>query len=468
MKNDGFAPFIDEAEIWSVIEREGAPSVERIDDVLAKAREGNGLDMDEAAVLLAPMPEDRLADVYATALKLKEQVYGKRMVLFAPLYVSNLCGNSCSYCAFSVKNKDLERRSLTPDEIREEVRIIEQMGHKRILAVYGEHPVWNAKAIAESIEVMYSVKTPPSGEIRRINVNCAPLDAEGFATLKSVGIGTFQCFQETYHRETYAAMHPGGRKKDYDWRVFAMHRANEGGIDDVGIGALFGLFDHRFEVLAMMQHAAALEELYGAGPHTISFPRIEPAQNSEISHNPPNVITDDVFKRIIAVVRLAMPYTGMIITTREKPELKRELLRLGISQLSAASRTYPGGYAAAKTNREDAQQFWVGDSRGLNEIVRDLQVDGYIPSFCTSCYRKGRTGEHFMGLAHTAFIHNFCQPNALTTYYEYLCDYGDEEAVRSGKQIIDRAVDDLPGEKERETMRKTLKRVEQGERDICV
>ena len=225
MKNDSFAPFIDEAEIWSVIEREGAPSIERIDDVLAKAREGNGLNMDEAAVLLAPMPEDRLADVYATALKLKEQVYGKRMVLFAPLYVSNLCGNSCSYCAFSVKNKDLERRSLTPDEIREEVRIIEQMGHKRILAVYGEHPVWNAKAIAESIEVMYSVKTPPSGEIRRINVNCAPLDVEGFATLKSVGIGTFQCFQETYHRETYAAMHPGGRKNDYDWRVFAMHRA---------------------------------------------------------------------------------------------------------------------------------------------------------------------------------------------------------------------------------------------------
>ena len=468
MKNDGFAPFIDEQKIWSVIEREGAPSVERIDDVLAKAREGNGLAMDEAAVLLAPMPEDRLNDLYATALKLKEQVYGKRMVLFAPLYVSNLCGNSCAYCAFSVKNKDLERRSLTPDEIREEVRIIEQMGHKRILAVYGEHPVWDAKAIAESIEVMYSVKTPPSGEIRRINVNCAPLDAEGFATLKSVGIGTFQCFQETYHRETYAAMHPGGRKKDYDWRVFAMHRANEGGIDDVGIGALFGLFDHRFEVLAMMQHADALERLYGAGPHTISFPRIEPAQNSEISHHPPNVITDEVFKRIIAVVRLSMPYTGMIITTREKPGLKRELLRLGISQLSAASRTYPGGYAAAKTNQEDAQQFWVGDSRGLNEIVRDLQVDGYIPSFCTSCYRKGRTGEHFMGLAHTAFIHNFCQPNALTTYYEYLCDYGDEEAVRAGKQIIERAVKDMPEEKKREDMQETLKRVDQGERDICV
>lgn len=468
MKNDGFAPFIDEQKIWSVIEREGSPSVERIDDVLAKAREGNGLAMDEAAVLLAPMPEDRLNDLYATALKLKEQVYGKRMVLFAPLYVSNLCGNSCAYCAFSVKNKDLERRSLTPDEIREEVRIIEQMGHKRILAVYGEHPVWDAKAIAESIEVMYSVKTPPSGEIRRINVNCAPLDAEGFATLKSVGIGTFQCFQETYHRETYAAMHPGGRKKDYDWRVFAMHRANEGGIDDVGIGALFGLFDHRFEVLAMMQHADALERLYGAGPHTISFPRIEPAQNSEISHHPPNVITDEVFKRIIAVVRLSMPYTGMIITTREKPGLKRELLRLGISQLSAASRTYPGGYAAAKTNQEDAQQFWVGDSRGLNEIVRDLQVDGYIPSFCTSCYRKGRTGEHFMGLAHTAFIHNFCQPNALTTYYEYLCDYGDEEAVRAGKQIIERAVKDMPEEKKREDMQETLKRVEQGERDICV
>ncbi len=468
MKNDGFAPFIDEAKIWSIIEREGAPALGRIDEVLAKAREGNGLNMEETAVLLAPMPEDRLADLYATALKLKEQVYGKRMVLFAPLYISNLCGNTCSYCAFSALNKDLVRRSLNHDEIREEVRIIEGMGHKRILAVYGEHPSWNARAIAESIEVMYSVKTPPSGEIRRINVNCAPLDAEGFAVLKGTGIGTFQCFQETYHRETYAAMHPGGRKKDYDWRVFAMHRANEAGIDDVGIGALFGLFDHRFEVLAMMQHAEALESLYGAGPHTISFPRIEPAQNSDVSHNPPNVITDDVFKRIIAVVRLAMPYTGMIITTREKPELKRELLRLGISQLSAASRTYPGGYADARTNKEDAQQFWVGDARGLAEIVRDLQVDGYVPSFCTSCYRKGRTGEHFMGFAHTAFIHNFCQPNALTTYYEYLCDYADAEALAAGRRIIDQALESMPDAKARETMRRVLDRVEQGERDICV
>ena len=468
MKNDGFAPFIDEAEIWDTIERTGAPELERIDDVLAKAAEGNGLNMAEAAVLLAPMPEDRLDELYATALKLKEQVYGKRMVLFAPLYVSNLCGNTCAYCAFNALNKDLVRRSLNPEEIREEVRIIESMGHKRILAVYGEHPSWNAQAIADSIEVMYSVKTPPSGEIRRINVNCAPFDAEGFATLKGAGIGTYQCFQETYHRETYAAMHPGGRKKDYDWRVFAMHRANEGGIDDVGIGPLFGLFDHRFEFLAMMQHAEELERLYGAGPHTISFPRLEPAQNSEVSQNPPHVITDEVFKRIIAVARLAMPYTGMIISTREKPELKRELLRLGISQLSAASRTYPGGYAEAATNRADSQQFWVGDARGLAEIVRDLQQDGYIPSFCTSCYRKGRTGEHFMGLAHTAFIHNFCQPNALTTYYEYLRDYGDPEALKTGKQIIDQAVEAMPDEKSKSDMRETLQRVEQGERDICV
>lgn len=468
MKNDGFAQFIDEAAIWSVIERESAPALGRIDEVLAKAREGNGLNMEEAAVLLASMPEDRLADLYAAALDLKERVYGKRMVLFAPLYVSNLCGNSCSYCAFSARNKDLVRRSLTSDEIREEVRIIESMGHKRILAVYGEHPSWDARAIAESIEVMYSVKTSPSGEIRRINVNCAPLDAQGFAVLKSVGIGTFQCFQETYHRGTYAAMHPTGRKKDYDWRVFAMHRANEGGIDDVGIGALFGLFDYRFEFLAMMQHADALERAYGAGPHTISFPRIEPAQNSEVSHNPPHVITDEVFKRIIAVARLSMPYTGMIITTREKPELKRELLRLGISQLSAASRTYPGGYADSRTNKADAQQFWVGDGRDLGKVVRDLQVDGYIPSFCTSCYRKGRTGEHFMGLAHTAFIHNFCQPNALTTYYEYLCDYADAEELQEGKRIIDEVVASLPTEKDREGMRRVLQRVKEGERDICL
>ena len=463
-----YRPFLDEQAIWSIIEQENAPDKKRLDDILAKAKEGGGLDMAEAAALLAPMPEDCLESLYATALQLKERVYGKRMVIFAPLYVSNLCANNCAYCAFSARNADLERKSLTEEEIAAEVRIIEKMGHKRVMAVYGEHPRWDAAAIAESVAAIYAVKSPPSGEIRRVNINSAPMDSAGFALLKQAGIGTYQCFQETYHRETYGQVHIGGRKKDFDWRLFAMHRANEGGVDDVGLGVLFGLFDHRFEVLALLRHAQELEQIYGAGPHTISFPRIEPAQNSDLSLNPPNVISDPVFKRIIAVVRLALPYTGMIITTREGPELKRELLRLGISQLSAASRTSPGGYAASEANKPEAQQFWVGDERGLAEIIRDLQMDGYIPSFCTSCYRKGRTGDHFMGFARSAFIHNFCDPNAMMTFYEYLLDYGDPEALRTGNGSIRQAIDALTDPAQKDSMRNRLLRIDAGERDILI
>ena len=468
MYQSPYPPFLDEQEIWSILDQEQAPAPERIDDILAKAAEGRGLDLAESAALLAPMPPDRLEALFHTALTLKEAVYGKRMVLFAPLYVSNECVNMCAYCAFSSANHDLERCSLTKEQLVEETRLIENMGHKRILAVYGEHPKWNAEAIAESVRTIYAVKSPPNGEIRRINVNSAPLDVEGFATLKHAEIGTYQCFQETYHQETYNKVHLGGLKKDYFWRLYAMHRAQEGGVDDLGLGVLFGLFDHRFEVLALLRHADELEKRYGAGPHTISFPRIEPAQNSSLSRNPPNVIVDDVFKRIIAVMRLSLPYTGMIITTREKPDLKRELLRLGISQLSAGSRTSPGGYADAAANRPDAQQFWVGDERGLAEIINDLQKEGYLPSFCTSCYRKGRTGEHFMGFARTAFIHNFCQPNALTTYYEYLCDYADSAAKDAGSRCIDNALGDLPDEASRQTMQARLRQIDAGERDICV
>ncbi|MDR0339764.1 MAG: [FeFe] hydrogenase H-cluster radical SAM maturase HydG [Desulfovibrio sp.] len=467
MSSEEFAPFLDERALWSSIDREAAPDAARIDDILVKARQGAGLDLDEAAALLAPLPEGRLEALYETALELKERVYGRRMVIFAPLYVSNLCGNNCAYCAFNARNKDLERKSLDPDEIAREVRLIENMGHKRVMAVYGDHPRWNAETIADSVSHIYSVKSPPSGEIRRVNVNCAPMKSEGFARLKQAGIGTYQCFQETYHRETYKAVHLGGKKKDYDWRLFALHRANLGGVDDVGLGVLFGLFDHRFEVLALLRHAKALEDAFGAGPHTISFPRIEPAQNSEISHNPPNVISDETFKRIIAVVRLALPYTGMIITTREGPVLKRDLLRLGISQLSAASRTSPGGYQSASANNPEAQQFWVGDERNLPEIIEALQADGYIPSFCTSCYRKGRTGDHFMGFARSAFIHTFCDPNALMTYYEYLLDYASADAKAKGIGYVRELAGKLP-EAGRDKLLALLARIDAGERDILV
>ncbi len=466
--NKEYPSFLDENQIWSILEQEKQPAPSRIREILAKAREGKGLDLNEVAALLAPIPDDCLEELFQAALYLKEKVYGKRMVLFAPLYISNLCANSCAYCAFSAKNRQLVRKSLSKEEIEEEVKIIERMGHKRILAVYGEHPSWNARTIAESVETIYQVKTPPSGEIRRVNINCAPLDVEGFGLLKQVGIGTYQCFQETYHRETYQKVHLGGKKRNFDWRLYAFHRANEADVDDVGLGVLFGLFDHRFEILSLLRHAQALEAEYGAGPHTISFPRIEPAQNSEISTRPPYAIPDDVFKRIIAVVRLALPYTGMIISTREKPELKRELLRLGISQLSAGSRTSPGGYAAAFTNRPEAQQFWVGDERELPEIIQDLQLDGYLPSFCTSCYRKGRTGDHFMGYAKTMFIHNYCQPNALLTYYEYLLDYAGTKAKAEGTQCIMDNIKAMPDPRDRELMFERLRRIENGVRDICV
>ncbi len=466
--NAAYQPFIDEGHIRSLIEQEANPAPGRIDDILAKAREGRGLDLAEVAALLGPMPEERLDALYRAALDLKEAVYGKRMVLFAPLYVTNECGNRCAYCAFSAANRELERRSLVMEDLAAEVALIQRMGHKRIMAVYGEHQRWDARAIAESVAAIYAVKTPPSGRIRRVNINCAPLDTEGFRILKQAGIGTYQCFQETYHRATYASVHLGGRKKDYDWRIFAMHRAQDAGLDDVGLGVLFGLCDHRFEVLALLRHARILEEQFGAGPHTISFPRIEPAQNSELSRNPPNVISDAVFKRIIAVVRLALPYVGMILTTREKPDLKRELLRLGVSQISAGSRTSPGGYADAAANRPEAQQFWVGDERTLLEVARDLQADGFIPSFCTSCYSNGRTGEHFMGLAKSTFIRNFCQPNALTSYYEYLLDYADPELLWSGKAVIDRAVEEIPSESARESLRARLHRISVGGRDLCV
>jgi len=464
-------PFIDEARIWDTIAANASPDPIRIDDILTKAMEGKGLESADLAALLAPMPPEQEQKLFAHAFALKEKIYGNRIVLFAPLYISNECGNRCAYCAFSVNNADLKRRSLTADEIAQEVRILQDMGHKRVLAVYGEHPKWDAKAIADSVAVIHSVKQHPGAEIRRTNVNCAPLDVDGFRRLKDVGIGTYQCFQETYHREAYAGVHQGGRKKNFLWRLEAMHRAQEAGLDDVGLGVLFGLFDHRFELLALLAHAQELEKKYGAGPHTISVPRIEPAQNSALSRNPPHIITDQVFKRIVAVARLAMPYTGMIITTRENAQLKRELLRLGISQMSAGSRTYPGAYADSLVNRPinraDAQQFWVGDERNLPEIVEDLQGMGFTPSFCTACYRLGRTGEEFMGLAKTAFIHKFCEPNALTSYAEYLEDFAAPGLRDAGRRFIEASLAALPEER-RPVMQKRLAAIDAGERDLYV
>ncbi len=457
--------FINAQTQWRIIEDNQNPAPARIDEVLAKAKEAKGLSPEETAALLGPMAPAQLDQLYQTAGALKEAIYGRRMVLFAPLYISNLCANQCSYCAFNATNKDLERKALNSAEITKEVEVLLAMGHKRVMAVYGEHPLFDAARIAQSVADIYAVTH--GDKVRRVNVNAAPLEAEGFSLLKQAGIGTYQCFQETYHEPTYAKVHLGGKKQDFNWRLYAMHRAQSAGVDDVGLGVLFGLYDHRFEVLGLLAHALELEKEFGVGPHTISFPRIEPAQNSSISQSPPYAIDDNTFKRIISVVRLAMPYTGMIITTRENPAIKRELLKLGISQLSAASRTYPGAYADSQVNRVEAQQFWVGDSRSLQEIVNDLCQDGYIPSFCTSCYRLGRTGEHFMSLAKNAFISQFCQPNALTSFYEFLCDYATPELRQAGLELIENMSRELSDEQQA-NLQQRFTRINQGQRDLCL
>ncbi len=343
------------------------------------------------------------------------------------------------------------------------------MGHKRLLLVYGEHPRFDADWIAGTINDVYSVSSGKSNTIRRVNVNCAPLSTAGFKKLHDVGIGTYQCFQETYHRDTYKTMHPHGRKADFAWRLYAMHRAQDAGIDDIGLGVLFGLFNALFEVLALLYHALELEQKYGVGPHTVSFPRLEPALDSDISIHPPHLITDHYFKKIVAVLRLAMPYTGLILTTREEASFRSELIEIGASQLSAGSRTYPGAYSDAETSRPDVQQFCVGDDRSLDEVILSIAREhGYMPSWCTACYRLGRTGINFMEIAKDGFIQKFCSPNSLLTFKEYMEDYASAETRDAGDTLLKDELDNLGRTDSRlkEKVANLLSRIETGERDL--
>ncbi len=436
--------FINNEEIFSLLEKHKNPDKLYIREILEQSKDINhkGLSLEQTAALLQNTDPEVEEEIKQTAKEIKKRIYGNRMVLFAPLYVSNTCQNSCTYCGFRCDNKELKRKVLNHNEIKEEVAIIQEMGHKRLLMVWGEtdyDPNW----LVDQINAAYEVKTGKSGEIRRINVNIAPMDLENFKVLKTGNIGTYQCFQETYHKETYKNVHTIGKKTDYLYRLHAMHRAMEAGIDDVGIGALYGLYDYKFENLALLKHVHQLEKDMGVGPHTISFPRIEPAHGSKMSENPPHAMTDEQLRRTVAIIRLAVPYTGMIISTRENADMRNELLRLGISQLSGASKTYPGGYKLSKTNQQDEQQFTVGDGRSLDDIISGLIDDEYIPSFCTGCYRKGRTGEHFMGLAQTNFIRQFCSPNGIFTFAEYLRDYASDETKAKGKALIKKLVPEL-------------------------
>ena len=464
----GYRDFIDDDRLHRLIQGQ-RPDLAAVRDVVAKALAKQALSIEDTAVLVrADQPELR-DEIFAAARKLKETVYGNRIVLFAPLYIGNMCVNDCTYCGFRRSNRDAERRTLERSEVVRQVEAMERMGHKRLIVVFGEHPRYDADFIADTVQTVYGVKAGDHGEIRRVNVNAAPQDIAGYQKIKAANIGTFQVFQETYHKATYAITHPHGtRKSDYHYRLDALSRAQEAGIDDVGIGALFGLYDWRFETLGLVAHALHLQTRYGVGPHTISFPRLRPASGVQVDER--WLVNDDDFKRIIAILRLAVPYTGLILTARETAELRRECLAFGVSQIDAGSRIELGGYTEAGDQHQqvrEREQFELGDVRPLNVVMEELLEDGYLPSFCTACYRLGRTGEHFMEFAIPGFIKRFCTPNGLSTLQEYLSDYANPSCASAGAQLIDRELACMPTEAA-EKIRSKLDRIRAGERDLLV
>jgi 2-iminoacetate synthase len=453
-------PHINENELWDLLEEGKKLSVDEIIDKGLKAR---GLSLLEAARLITIDDDETLNKLFKAAKRVKELIYGSRIVLFAPLYLSNYCTNNCLYCGFRHANKELPRKKLTPDEAVDEAKNLMSQGHKRLLLVAGED-VEQVKLdyVHEVIDRIYATKEG-KGEIRRININIAPLSVEDFKILKSFNIGTYQCFQETYHYETYKKMHPSGLKSNYAWRFETMGRAFEAGLDDVGMGVLFGLTDYRFEVMAMLKHSMILDEKYNIGPHTLSIPRLEPAKGAPFSESSPYAVDDRTFKKIVATLRLAVPYTGIILSTRERPEFRKEVLELGVSQISAGSKTNPGGYTV---HGKSGEQFAVGDHRTLDEVVYELAQNDYIPSFCTGCYRLGRVGQDFMDLAKPGLIHEFCHSNALFTFEEYLQDYASEQTRKLGQQTIQKNVEAIEDENLRRRVSGNLSRITNGERDV--
>lgn len=450
--------FIDDNYLHILI-NETKTDKEAIKDVLAKSLDKQALTLEETSVLLAA-DDDSTEEIFNVARELKKKVYGNRIVLFAPFYIGNKCVNDCAYCAFRSSNEKVIRRTLNQEEIVQQVKALENVGHKRLILVFGEHQAYDAEFIAECVKNVYSVKTD-RGEIRRVNINAAPLSVDGFKTVKQAGIGTYQIFMETYHHETYAMYHPANTPKgDYMYRLDGLNRAFEGGCDDVGIGALFGLYDWRFEVLGLISHSLFLQENFGVGPHTISFPRIQPASGVNIDKK--WMVNDYDFKKLVAILRLAVPYTGLILTARENPSLRREMMGFGVSQIDAGSRIELGGYTElGKYQVKEREQFVLGDIRSLDNVMRELIEDDFIPSFCTSCYRLGRTGEHFMEYAIPGFIQEFCLPNALTTLKEYLVDYASDETKRAGMKLIDTELNKIEDGKIKEQVKERLQKIEQ-------
>ncbi|MFZ5966395.1 MAG: [FeFe] hydrogenase H-cluster radical SAM maturase HydG [Bacillota bacterium] len=449
---------INEERIHQLLEDGNKVSKEEILEIIEKAKDCHGLTLEEAAALLQIEEDKVLEALFDAARGIKEEIYGNRIVVFAPLYTSNECTNNCLYCGFRAANRELHRRTLSADEIVHEAQAIENQGHKRILMVCGEDPKkTHIDHITDAVKAVYE-----NVDIRRINVNAAPMPVEDFKKLKAAGIGTFQIFQETYHRETYKKMHPTGFKADYDYRLTAIERAFEAGIDDFGIGVLLGLYDYKFDVLATLMHSQYMDDKYHVGPHTISIPRLRPALGSALEETPYPVSDIDI-KKIVAVYRLTVPYTGIILSTRERAELRDELLNLGVSQISAGSRTNPGGY---EEDDREATQFETSDERTLDQMLQVICEQGHLPSFCTACYRANRTGEAFMELAKDAHIHEFCQPNAILTFKENLMHYASSETREKGEQMIEIELEKIEDEKIKKITVERLKRIEAGERDL--
>ena len=467
LKSKKAEEFISDSEILDTISyaEKNKNNLELIDSILEKARKMEGLTHREASVLLACDIEEKNQEIFKLANDIKQAYYGNRIVMFAPLYLSNYCVNGCVYCPYHAKNKHIPRKKMTQEEIKAEVIALQDMGHKRIAIETGEDPVNNPiEYILESLKTIYGIHHK-NGAIRRANVNIAATTVENYRKLKEAGIGTYILFQETYNKERYEKLHPTGPKHNYAYHTEAMDRAMEGGIDDVGLGVLFGLSTYKYEFAGLLMHAEHLEAVHGVGPHTISVPRIRKADDIDPSSFE-NGIDDDTFIKIVACIRIAVPYTGMIVSTRESKDVRNRVLHLGVSQISGGSKTSVGGYAEPSDEAEESAQFDVTDRRPLDEVLHWLLELGYIPSFCTACYRKGRTGDNFMDVCKAKNIHNFCHPNALLTLKEYLEDYASEETKKAGNKLIEKEVEKIEDENMKAVTKENFKKIEQGERDF--
>lgn len=463
--SNGAKDFIDEEKFNNLINNT-KEDLGRAREIFKKSLSKEALTLEESAVLMAIESKEGLEELFNTAKQLKKDVYGNRIVIFAPLYIGNKCINNCSYCGFKNSAKGVIRKTLSNDELKDEIVALEKIGHKRLILVFGESPIYTPEFIADCTRTCYDTKFE-KGEIRRVNINAAPLDIEGFKVVKEAGIGTFQVFQETYNREAYSWYHPKDTiKGDYMWRLNAMDRAFRAGIDDMGIGALFGLYKWKFDLLGLISHAIHLKSEYGVGPHTISFPRIQPAADLNIDFK--YKVSDLEFKRIVAILRLAVPYTGLIMTARESAEIRNELISFGVSQIDAGTRLEIGGYKNGMGNKQDInkEQFMIGDTRELDNIVKWLVSNNFIPSFCTACYRAGRTGEHFMEFAIPGFIKRYCTPNAIFTLAEYLEDYASDECKELGYKLIEKEIDNIPNGRKKELVLRNLSVIKEGNRDL--